>query len=98
MRGDAMRLMIIGVLAASAAFGQIAASISGRILDQSGASVPQATIIIRSLETGAARTTITNDAGDYRITSLPLGPQEIRAEKPQFKPVVREGVTLDETQ
>jgi hypothetical protein len=95
LRGDAMRLMIIGFLAASAAFGQIAASISGRILDQSGASVPQATIIIRSLETGAARTTITNDAGDYRITSLPLGPQEIRAEKPQFKPVVREGVTLD---
>ena len=48
----------------------------------------------KSLETGETRGTTTDVRGHYRIFSLHLGKEEVRAEKRGFKPVVREGVTL----
>ena len=89
-----MRILLIAALITAPAFAQITASISGRILDQSGASVSQATVTVKSLETGAVRTATTNDSGDYLVTSLPLGLQEIKVEKPPFNPQVRSGVSL----
>ncbi len=81
-------------LVASTAMAQVTASISGRVLDPSGGSVGGATVTVKSLETGATRTATTNEAGDYRITSVPLGLQELKAAKTPFKPEVRTGVSL----
>ncbi len=97
MNGPVRRILIaIAALAAAQglAFGQVSASISGRVLDQSGASIPGVDVTVKSLETGAVRKAVTNDSGDYRIPSLPLGPQEIRFEHPPFRPEVRSGVEL----
>jgi hypothetical protein len=76
-------------------YGQTAASISGEIEDPSGAPVSGVNVTVKSLETGGLRTTTTDETGHYRIISLHLGKQEVRAEKNGFKPVVRDGVTLD---
>ncbi len=62
----------------------MSAAISGRILDPSGAVVAGATVTVKSLETGASRTATTNDSGDYTVLGLPLGAQEVTAEKPGF--------------
>jgi Carboxypeptidase regulatory-like domain len=73
---------------------QVSASISGTVADASGAGVAGAMVTVKSLETGAIRTATTDSAGHYTILSLPLGPQEVKAEKTGFKSAVRTGVAL----
>jgi hypothetical protein len=85
-------LAIVGVPATGRA--QVTASIAGSVQDASGGAVREATISVKSQETGATRTVTTDDSGNYRVLSLPLGPQELKAEKQGFKSVVRTGVNL----
>jgi len=63
---------------------QVSASISGRVLDPSGAAVAGATVTVKSLDTGASRTATTDDSGNYAALGLPLGPQEVTVEKSGF--------------
>src|SRR5262249_34648715 len=53
-----------------------------------------ATVKVKSLETGATRTVVTEESGAFRIVALPLGPQELTVEKQGFKSEVRSGVRL----
>ncbi len=76
------------------AWAQVAAAISGKVEDPSGGGVGGATITVKSLETGATRVVATDDAGNFRAISLPLGPQEVKAEKQGFKAKVRTGINL----
>jgi len=73
---------------------QVSASISGKVEDASHGAVAGAIVTVKSLETGATRSASTDEAGSYRITSLALGPQEIRVERGGFKAQVRTGVNL----
>ncbi len=75
-------------------WAQVGATISGKVEDPSGSAVSGATITVKSVETGATRTAITDEAGNFRMVSLPLGPQEVRAEKTGFKTAVRLGINL----
>jgi len=81
-------------LGASSASAQVSAAISGKVEDASGAEVSGATVTVKSLETGATRVVTTDDAGDYRVLSLPLGAQELKAEKAGFRAEVRTGIHL----
>ena len=76
------------------ALGQVTASISGRIEDPSGAGMRGVAVTVKSLETGALRAVSTNDDGDYRALSLPIGPYQVRAERAGFKTGIRDGVSL----
>src|SRR5215475_7494728 len=75
-------------------WAQVNATISGKIEDQTGAAVGGATVTVKSLETGATRIVTTDETGNYRVLSLPVGPQEVRAEKSGFRAAVRTGVNL----
>ena len=57
----------------TAARAQVAASIKGMVTDLSGAPVASATVTAKNTETGAVRTTVTDDAGRYQIVSLAVG-------------------------
>ena len=70
------------------------ASIVGRIEDASGASVGAAAIKVRNLETGAARAVTSDEAGNYRLLSLPIGPQELTVEKTGFRTIKQTGIHL----
>jgi len=72
----------------------VAAIISGRVTDAAGVVVDGAAVTVKSLETGATRVVRTDEAGNFRVLSLPLGPQEVKAEKKGFKAVVRMGIDL----
>jgi hypothetical protein len=76
------------------ASGQVTAAISGSIEDASGTGVRGVAVILKSLETGATRTVTTDDTGDFRALSLPIGPYQVKAEKTGFKTEVRNGVNL----
>src|SRR5579871_3369610 len=84
-------VFLTGMQPASA---QVTADISGRVDDATGAAVGGAIVTVKSLETGATRTATTSENGNYRIVALPLGAQEVRAEKPGFRSAVRTGVNL----
>src|SRR5947209_5395922 len=70
------------------------ASISGQVLDSSGAAVPAARVIAHSPQTGLDRATATADNGNYTIPLLPLGAWEVSVEKDGFKKSVQTGITL----
>jgi hypothetical protein len=91
------RLRLLLVLAASCGFAhaQVTAAISGRVADATGAGIDGATITVKSVETGAVRTAVTKPNGDYSVLSLPLGAQEVKAEKKGFQSALRTGINLE---
>ena len=82
------------LVAASSAHAQVAASITGIVIDPSGAPISAATVTAKNLETGALRTATTDDAGRYLILSLPVAQYEVRVTKAGFRDAVRSGVNL----
>src|SRR5262245_20522321 len=75
-------------------WSQVTATISGRVVDATGAAVGGATVTVTSPDTGAARTVTTDETGNFRVPSLPVGLQQVRAEKPGFQSAVRTGINL----
>ncbi len=74
---------------------QVSATISGKVEDAAGAGVDGAGVTVKSLETGAVRSVVTDSLGNFQVLSLPLGAQEVKAEKQGFKAAVRTGVSLE---
>jgi carboxypeptidase family protein len=82
------------VTGANVVLAQVTASIMGRIEDASGAAVPETTVAVTSQETGVTRTVSADEAGNYRVLSLPVGRYELKAEKAGFKAAVQTGINL----
>src|SRR5271168_2751466 len=72
----------------------VGASITGTVRDASGASVPEAAITVRNLETGAVRKVASDAEGHYAAPSVPVGRYEVTAEKEGFSTATRSGVNL----
>src|SRR5205807_295964 len=70
------------------------ATITGQVLDASGASIPAARVVARNMQTGIERDVTTGDNGNYSIPLLPIGVYDVTAEKEGFKKYVQTGVTL----
>ena len=90
----------VGLLTIAIAFlpilhGQVAGSITGKVEDASGGPISAASVTVKSLETGATRTTVTDDNGNFTVPQLAPGPQEVRVEKKGFKSAVRTGINLE---
>ena len=73
---------------------QFKAGIQGTVTDSSGAVVPQATVIITSLETAKSQTTTTSADGFYNVTGLAPGRYKIEVERENFKRKALENVTI----
>jgi hypothetical protein len=63
----------------------VTATIQGTITDSSGAPIAGATATAKSVERGLVYTAVTNEAGLYRISQLPVGNYELRIEKQGFQ-------------
>src|SRR5712692_7628921 len=75
-------------------YAQVVASITGIVTDPSGAPISAAAVTAKNLETGAVRSTATDDAGRYLVLSLAVGQYEVRVTKAGFKEAVRSGIQL----
>ena len=84
IRTIAMLLLVASALAATALAQATNADITGRVLDQNGAAVANATVTARNTGTGLSRTAQTDESGDYSITQLPAGDYEITVEAANF--------------
>lgn len=85
-------LLCLGVLALSA-YSQTA-QMTGTVTDATGASVPGAQVTAINVDTGVSRSSVTNDAGNYLITTLFPGRYSVTASAPGFKQMKRESLTL----
>jgi hypothetical protein len=60
------------------------ASITGRVVDPSGAAIPDATITVVNVETGVRNTARSNDSGNYTISSLIEGKYTVKGSASGF--------------
>lgn len=83
-------------LAPVPAFGQLTGgTISGTVMDQSGAPVGGAAVTARNLATNVARTATTEGDGRFRFLALLVGRYEVTIELKGFARYVRGPITLD---
>lgn len=68
--------------------------IEGVVTDSTGAVVPNASITVRNVEKGNELQVTSDQSGIYRAPLLPLGLYRVTVESPNFKRLVREGITL----
>jgi hypothetical protein len=70
------------------------ATITGRVIDSSGAIVPSASVTAANIETGATSRTVTAESGQYVLPNLAPGMYRLDVEHAGFKKYVREGLRL----
>lgn len=73
----------------------VTGTLEGHVHDAAGAVIPNVSIFVKSLETGAERSTVTNREGFYQVSLLPLGLYRVRAEMRSFRTVVKDGVAIE---
>jgi hypothetical protein len=76
------------------AHAQVSASIKGIVSDPSGAPVPVAKVAAKNTETGAVRSTTSDEAGRYQMVWLTVGQYEVTVSKPGFQEAIRGGIRL----
>src|SRR5438876_8834746 len=69
-------------------------SILGTVTDSSGAAVPQATVRVTSVETGAERVAETSSTGEYVVTNLSVGSYTVAIEAKGFRRAVHPPVSI----
>ena len=70
-------LWLLSFSVAASAQSANSGSVSGTVVDASGAVVPNATIEIRNPISGLARSTSTDNAGKFSIPNLPFNPYHL---------------------
>ncbi|HZS09438.1 MAG TPA: carboxypeptidase-like regulatory domain-containing protein [Blastocatellia bacterium] len=60
-------------------------TIEGAVTDADGRMISGARVVARHLSTGQERTAVSDQGGRYRLTSLPPGDYEVRAERDGFQ-------------
>jgi len=96
IRAIALALALIACLfAATAALAQTSSgSVTGRIVDTTGAALPGVTVTATNTRTGFNRSVVTDAEGRYTFPSLPIGPYNIVAELSGFTTVTTRGVDV----
>src|SRR5579872_2568734 len=91
--------VILGLLLVFAAPARISAqmvgaTISGTVVDATGAVVPNVKIVIKNTSTGSVANAATNGVGVFNAPNLPPGTYEFTASATGFSSLVRDRVTL----
>jgi outer membrane receptor protein involved in Fe transport len=68
--------------------------IDGRVLDQSKAAIPGATVTAKNVATGLTRTATVSPTGTYRITALPAGSYDVSVSLTGFSTQVTKSVEV----
>jgi hypothetical protein len=87
---------ILGVLLFSPSlFSQVnTGTIFGIVQDSSGAVIAGATVTIRNVDTGTARTVTSDEGGRYVVPVLPVGNYAVQGQQAGFQTEIRSGITL----
>ena len=93
MRGLKISTVLALALAAHAQTSR--GTVTGTVLEQSGAVVAGAHVSLTGVETGVKLSTTSNDAGVYRFDAVDLGAYELQVAHPGFRTYVGAGITVE---
>src|SRR5688572_13111332 len=85
---------LLVLLLGNLGFAQTTAQIGGTVKDASGAVLPGVEVTATQTATGATRTVVSDETGNYQLTNLPIGPYVIEATLPGFRTYVQSGIIL----
>jgi carboxypeptidase family protein/TonB-dependent receptor-like protein len=89
-------LVVTCCLFFGSAYGQSStATLSGEVVDQNGAVVPGAAVMIVNPTTGFTREATTNDSGVYNFPSLAPGSYSVTVRRDDFAPIEIKNVVLN---
>jgi hypothetical protein len=102
IRLDLLRSFVVLAAVLSVAFvmpGRLAAqfttaSLSGNVVDQSGAAIPDSKVTVLNVDTGFTQTVNTGAAGDYLFARLTVGKYKLTVEKEGMQTYVQSGIEL----
>src|SRR5881396_994160 len=69
-------------------------TMTGTVLDTTGAVIPGVSVVATNVETGARYQTVSTETGNYTLAQMPAGLYQLSAELPGFKRYVRQGITV----
>jgi hypothetical protein len=88
-------LSMLVILVVPPLFGQVTGgTLSGTIVDKSGATIPNVSVSVTNLDTGVTRNSISNAAGFYNVPNLLAGEYKITAVGAGFQTEIRTGIVL----
>ena len=70
-------------------------SLTGQVVDPSGAAIPGVTVTVTNPATGDSRVTVTTETGTYRVTALPVGTYTLSYQLEGFKTTTRPGILVE---
>jgi hypothetical protein len=91
---SAVVLTVLGLTPALSLAQSASATLTGTVKDTSGAVLPGVSITVRNTATNDNRTTVSASDGLYRLTNLPRGTYEVKAELQGFKALTQSSVLL----
>ena len=91
----AVVLLMLGISCSDLASAQVAGgTLSGTITDPSGATVPQAKVVIKNVATGVERTVTTNTEGYYTTPNLLPGEYQVTVTAKGFNTEIKTGIVM----
>ncbi len=95
-RASWFHAIVVATIAACASHAQMTSgSLTGSVMDSSGAAIPSATVEAVNSATGIKATGATNAAGEYRFANLAVGSYNLRAAAAGFTTSELTGVAVD---
>jgi hypothetical protein len=88
------RFALLVFLCPSSLYAQVAGTISGYVLDQSGAAMPGATVTAESAGQQLVRSTHTNATGFFDLQALPRGTYLVKVEMAGFETHIQKDVQV----
>ncbi|HYM12967.1 MAG TPA: carboxypeptidase-like regulatory domain-containing protein [Bryobacterales bacterium] len=90
----AWKILVVILVASHLALAQSTATLTGTVVDPSGAVVPDTDVTCRNTGTGLTYHMAANSGGLFRFADLPIGSYELTATHPGFERLVRSGLEL----
>ncbi len=93
--GRLFLLLVLLLVCTSMMLGQSGTTtVFGKVSDASGAVVPGAKVTAKNISTGAARETVTDGTGNYRLASLAPGKYDLKVEMAGFRTATEKQMEL----
>jgi hypothetical protein len=86
--------VVAGALSFASAFAQDSASLSGKVVDVTGASIPRAKIVLVDPKTKKSSEAMTDQAGKFSVGALPAGSYTVNVTVPGFKEFQKTGTVI----
>jgi hypothetical protein len=89
------RLTALFAMAVTAQAQTSRGTVTGAVLDSTGAVITGASVTLTGVETGARRSTASNEAGIYRFDAVDLGSYELGVTHPGFRSFLGSGIRVE---